>query len=87
MTCSKMWSKKAVTAAQRRQLVTYVMDGHRLSERRACHLLSISRSVYRYQSKKPDDGEIAEQLLQLAKGKPRWGFGKMFQRLPNQGYG
>lgn len=63
------------------------MDAHGLSERQACRLLSISRSVYRYQPKKPDDGEIAEQLLQLAERKPRWGFGKMFQRLRNQGYG
>jgi len=48
--------------------------------------MDISRSVYRYQRKQVDDGEIAEQLRQLAERKPRWGFGKMFQRLRNQGY-
>jgi transposase InsO family protein len=48
--------------------------------------MDISRSVYRYQRKHADDGEIAQQLRQLAERKPRWGFGKMFQRLRNQGY-
>ena len=48
--------------------------------------MNISRSVYRYQRKQADDGEIAKQLRQLAERKPRWGFGKMFQRLRNQGY-
>jgi putative transposase len=48
--------------------------------------MNISRSAYRYQPKQADDGEIVEQLRQLAERKPRWGFGKMFQRLRNQGY-
>jgi putative transposase len=48
--------------------------------------MKISRSVYRYRRMQADDGEIAKQLRQLAERKPRWGFGKMFQRLRNQGY-
>ncbi len=48
--------------------------------------MNISRSVYRDRRMQADDGEIAEQLRQLAERKPRWGFGKMFQRLRNQGY-
>jgi putative transposase len=48
--------------------------------------MNISRSVYRYRCKQPNDAEIAEQLRQLAERKPRWGFRKMFQRLRNQGY-
>lgn len=49
--------------------------------------MNISRSVFRYEHKQRDDGEIAEQLHQLAERKPRWGFGKMFQWLRNQGFG
>ena len=48
--------------------------------------MNISRSVYRYERKKPNDVEIAEQLRQLAERKPRWGFRKMYQRLRNQGH-
>jgi putative transposase len=58
-----------------------------LSERKACNLLNVSRTAYRYQSKKPDDGEIREQLQILAERKPRWGFGKMRYYLRNRGHG
>lgn len=72
--------------AQRRELVTYAQDAHQLSERHACRLFKISRSVYRYQAKRKDDREIVMLLKQLAESKPRWGFGKMFAWLRNQGY-
>lgn len=49
--------------------------------------MGMSRSGYRYQSKKSDDNEIKEQLLWLAERKPRWGFKKMYDYLKNQGYG
>jgi len=74
------------TDASRPRPAAYAITTHGLSERRACCLMNISRSVYRYQRKQVDDGEIVEQLRQLAERKPRWGFGKMFQRLRNQGY-
>jgi putative transposase len=58
-----------------------------LSERQACEILHLSRSVYRYQVKKPDDSQIAQELLQLAECHPRWGYRKMIDYLRNQGYG
>ena len=48
--------------------------------------MGISRTVYRYQTRKADDREIREQLQILAERKPRWGFGKMCTYLKNQGY-
>jgi len=57
-----------------------------LSERQACQILQISRTVYRYQAIKPDDAEIIEHLLQIAEHKPRWGCKKMSQYLRNQGH-
>jgi len=56
-----------------------------MSERQACALLNLSRSVYRYQARPSDDEELREQLLSLASRKPRWGFHKMFAYLKNQG--
>ena len=47
----------------------------------------MSRSGYRYQSRKSDEGEIKEQLVWLAERKPRWGFKKMYDYLRNQGHG
>jgi putative transposase len=57
-----------------------------MSERQACAMLDMSRSVYRYKAKTSDDEELREQLLSLASRKPRWGFQKMFAYLKNQGY-
>ena len=71
---------------ERRELTTYAIRQHKLSERHACRLMDLSRSVYRYQAKLKDDSKIAEQLRQLAEHKPRWGLRKMFQRLRHQGY-
>lgn len=66
--------------------MTYAVDEHKMSERKACQLLTISRSAYRYQAIKKDDSEIAEQLQGIAEKKPRWGFKKMYHYLRNQGY-
>jgi len=63
------------------------MEAHDLSERQACKVLNLSRSVFRYQSKKPDEGEIERELLALAARKPRWGFGKMLAYLKRDGHG
>jgi hypothetical protein len=40
-------------------------------------MLKLSRSAYRYQAKKLDDGELKSVLLELATRKPRWGIRKM----------
>jgi len=57
-----------------------------VSERRSCRLLDLSRSAYRYQAKKTEDYEIAQELRQLAERQPRWGYGKMIGYLRHQGY-
>lgn len=47
--------------------------------------MSLSRSVYRYQSKEPDNTHLEQTLIELAKRYPRYGFRKMFHTLRNQG--
>jgi len=62
------------------------MQTYEMSERQACRLLALSRSVFRYEAKLTDDHEIAQELLRLAEHQPRWGCGKMVDYLKNQGY-
>lgn len=64
----------------------YAIQTHQLSERQACQMLNFSRSVNRYQAKKPDDSEIKQALQELAVRKSRWGIQKMTDYLKNQGY-
>ena len=62
------------------------MREHRLSERQACKIMNLSRSVFRYEAKKRDEQELTKELLEVAGRKPRWGFGKMADYLRNQGF-
>jgi putative transposase len=63
------------------------MQAHGLSERQACKILNLSRSVLHYQAKKTDDHAIEKELLELAARKPRWGFAKMVDYLRNEKHG
>ena len=71
---------------ERRELAKYVMDERGLSERQACRTVNLHRCTYRYQAKKTNDQEIAQELHQLAESQPRWGCRKMTDYLRNQGY-
>lgn len=71
---------------ERRELAKYVMGERGLSERQACRTVNLHRCTYRYQAKKTNDHEIAQELHQLAESQPRWGCRKMTDYLRNQGH-
>jgi len=54
-----------------------------VSERRACRVVNLSRSVHRYVYKRRDDSEVIDALSVLAERHPRFGFRKLFKRLRN----
>lgn len=62
------------------------MQAHEVSENRACRLLNISRSVYRYERQLSCDDEIRQMLNELAARHRRYGFEKMFQKIRQRGY-
>jgi putative transposase len=64
-----------------------MIQEHGISERRACRVVGLSRTVKRYSPKRVADSEIAVQLRQLADEHPRWGFKKLYHALRNAGYG
>ncbi len=72
--------------AERREMVSEAISQFELSERQACRLFNLSRTVYRYQAKRKDDSDIRQRLQELAERKPRWGLGKMYGWLRQQGY-
>jgi putative transposase len=55
-----------VTPAARKQAAHHMIEAHRLSERRACALASISRTGYRYKAKPRDDEALRSRLKELA---------------------
>lgn len=75
-----------MSAAMKRAVVGQLMQEQGFSERRACRLLGLSRSVKQYQGKRETDAEIAKQLRRLAERHPRWGCKKLGDALRGAGY-
>ena len=75
-----------MTTPQRQRMAAEAITTYGLSERRACRLLGISRTGFRYERKQPDDTEIIARLQDMAERKPRWGLGKMVDYLRHDGH-
>lgn len=56
-----------------------------LSERRACGLLDLSRSVLHYQSQRTDDG-LQQRLIELAGERRRFGYRRLHILVEREGY-
>lgn len=67
-------------------MADFAIKTHEVSVNRACKLLNISRSVYRYEPKLANDIEIKQMLKELAEKHRRYGFKKMFQKIRQRGY-
>lgn len=70
----------------KRAAVTHLMTTHQLGVTRACGLIGISRSLYRYESSRPDDKELTERLTQLAGQKRRYGYRRLHVLLCREGW-
>lgn len=55
------------------------------SERRACELMEITLSNYRYRSQRQGDGALREKLVALAGEKPRFGYRRLHVVLEQSG--
>lgn len=75
-----------VSPQARRETVTYVMASHALGVTRACGLIGISRSLYQYASKRPDDRALKERLCELAGQKRRYGYRRLHVLLCREGW-
>lgn len=62
------------------------MEEEQLSLRKACTMVGIPRSSYRYQSKPKDDAPVAEVLTALTEKHADIGFWQCFYRIRNKGY-
>jgi len=62
------------------------MTAHSLGVTRACGLIGISRSLYRYESTRPDDQELTDRLTELAGQKRRYGYRRLHVLLCREGW-
>jgi putative transposase len=65
--------------------VGYAIAEYGVSERRACKLLEMDRSSYRYEPQPDRNGALREQLIRLARQKPRYGYRRLGVLLDRSG--
>ena len=66
--------------------IDFLVDERKLSVRRACMIIGMSRSSYQYEPRPKDDDEIIKVLHELIDKHPSIGFWKSFNRLRRRGY-
>ena len=75
-----------VKPAQRKQIAKDLVSKSRLSERKACGLIRVSRSGLRYQNQQIDkDCKLVQRMLELAKRYPSYGYLMLHGLLKNEG--
>lgn len=75
-----------MTAAQRREAVTWLRTTRHVSERRARRVVGISASSYRYGSRRAaGDAPVRQRLRALAEQRPRWGSPRLHWLLVREG--
>jgi hypothetical protein len=57
-----------------------------MSERQACKLVGMDRSSYRDEPRSDRNGQLREELLVLARQKPRYGYRRLHALLERKGY-
>jgi putative transposase len=65
--------------------VAFVQQEFRFSERRACELLEVDRSSYRYEPRPDHNTELRQSLTELARQKPRYGYRRLHALLVRRG--
>ena len=63
----------------------FLIDRFRLSQRRACALVNLSRSTFRYHPKEKNDADIRERIKEIARDKRRYGYRRIHVILKREG--
>jgi putative transposase len=75
-----------VSPQVRREAVTVLMRERRFGVTRACGLVQISRSLYRYQSRRPQCAGLRERICEIAAVKRRYGYRRVHVVLRREGW-
>ena len=75
-----------VNPQAKRAAVTHLMTNRQIGVTRVCGPIGISRSLYRYESKRPDDGPVKDRLTELAAQRRRYGYRRLHVLLLREGW-
>ena len=68
-----------------REDIAFAQAEHGVSERRACKLLGVDGASYRYEPRPDRNAELREELVKLARQKPRYGYRRLHAVLERRG--
>lgn len=74
-----------VKPSGKKQVVTHLIEQHRISERLACNLAGLSRTAYRYLARSKDDSALRARMKALAVEYPRYGYLLLHGLLKSEG--
>lgn len=74
-----------VSLATRREAVRSIREHYQIGERRACELMGVQRSTYRYRPRRNDE-ELREALRRCASDRPRFGYRRLHLLLEREGW-
>lgn len=74
-----------VKPGARRAAARFLRERFDVSERRACSTVQANRAMVRYESRRPDESELRQQLIDLAVEFPRRGYRQLWDRLRRRG--
>ena len=74
-----------VEPAAKRAVATFLEEGFKFSERRACRLLIFSRTTKRHRKARVDDPEIIARIKELAQRRSRWGYRQLHRLASREG--
>ena len=75
-----------VTPAAERKAVALLVTHHEMSERRACKAIGCCRMTVRYQTRRPDDGELRGRMKAFAHERRRFGYRRLHVLLRREGF-
>ena len=75
-----------VSPQARREAVGVLMSEHGFKVTRACGLIQISRSLYRYVSRRPDCAALVKRIGEVAAQKRRYGYRRIHTCLKREGW-
>jgi len=74
-----------VRPAAKREAVAHLQSSFGMSERRACAVIAVDRTMIRYRSVRPDDCALRQRLRELAQERRRFGYRRLFILLRRDG--
>lgn len=75
-----------VTPDAKRNAVAHALVQHGISQRRACRVLSVDRSLIRYQAQRPDDSGLRAAMRDIARERRRFGYRRIHVLLERDGH-